>query len=237
MSKLTISKATAILVGLSVVISGFSPVLAQDQPVRSTLKTSLIKTATSTATNKNQLLYQKITIKNIEDQIANMRERLASKTALLKTKLQTFKDQTKATIAERVNANLNQINQNQTRQMQKHLDTMSSILDKLGARVNQPTPDIKNPVTAKEAIASARNVIATASAAVSAQSQKDYTIEVTTESKIRIDAQSMRNKLHTDILAIRKDVIDAKRAVANAIRIAKSGSTKSEKEGTTSGRQ
>ncbi len=173
---------------------------------------------------------------------------IASKAAALKLKLQTFKDQKKAQIAERVNTNLNDINQKQTEQMQKHLDAMSVILDKLEVRVNSPTPDIKDPEAARVAIASARATIATVSAAVLAQSQKDYTIQVTSESKIGVDAKTQRDKLHADILAIRKAVIDAKQSVANAIRVAKSGSvpnmgsspkegTGLKKEGTTSGKQ
>lgn len=239
MSKLTFSKASAILVGLSVLATTVSPALAQNPIVRPALTAQTLKTtATSAATPRNQLLQQRLTIKNVEDQIAAMREKLASRAALLKTKLQAFKDQNKAMIAERVSTNLNQINQNQTTQMQKNLDTMSSILDKLEARVNLRAPEIKDPTTAQAAVASARSVIATASAAVSVQAQKDYTIQVTTETRIRTDAKSMRDKLHTDILATRKGVIDAKQAVANAIRTAVSGSLSgTEKEGTSSGRQ
>ena len=90
---------------------------------------------------------------------------------------------------------------------------------------------------------SARKAIATASAALNIQSQKDYTIQVTTESRIKFDAQKQRDLLHNDLVAIRKMVIDAKQAVANAIRIAKAGSlgnkegTESGKEATTSGQQ
>lgn len=163
-----------------------------------------------------------------------MHPRLASKAAALKLRLQTFKDTKKAEIAERVNTNLNNVNQNRTSQMQKHLETMSSILDRLEARVNKQTPDIKDPVSAKAAIAAARETIATTSAAVSEQALKDYTIQVTSETRIRIDAKTQRDKLHTDLLALRKKVIDAKQAVANAIKVAKSGPVQ---EGTTSGQQ
>ena len=112
------------------------------------------------------------------------------------------------------------------------------ILDKLEARVNSGTPDIKGSASASAAIASARDAIASASAAVSDQALKDYTIVVTSESNIRIDAKTQRDKLHTDLLALRKIVIDAKQAVANAIRVAKSGKALIpglRKEGTSSG--
>ncbi len=222
MSKSTLSKASVILVGLSMLAITISPTFALD--------------STGSATRpaiRNQLVQQKV---------ETNKENIASKASALKTKLQAFKDKRKAEIADRVNTNLNRINQNQTAQMQKHLGTMSGILDRLEARVNQGTPDIKDPAGAKAAIASARAAISTTSAAVTTQSEKDYTITVTSESRIGLDAKTQRDKLHADISAVRIMVVDAKQSVANAIRIAKSGSTPIgktviEKEGTTSGQR
>lgn len=158
--------------------------------------------------NRTQLLQQKLETKkeNAENKIMAVKEKIASKEAALKTRLQQFKNKKKAEIAERVNTNLNKINQNQTDQMKKHLDKMSAILDKLEART---------------AVDPARAVIASASAAVTAQAQNDYTIQVTTETKVRTDAQMQRTKLHSDLSSVRKAVIDAKQAVANAIRTVK----------------
>lgn len=133
---------------------------------------------------------------------------ITRKEAALKAKLQTFRDLKKASAAARINDNLNRINDKQTQQMLKHLDKMSTILGKLETRVNQGTA----------AIASAGASIASASAVVRAQSEKDYTIQVTSESTVKQDAQNTRTKLHTDLQTVRKLVIDAKQAVANAIR-------------------
>lgn len=170
----------------------------------------------------------------VEQKVASIKEKVASHETELKAKLQTFKDKRKAQVAERVNTNLNRINQNQTEQMLKHLDKMSKILDKLEARVNEAKPDIKDPNLARTAISDARSTVAAAKAAVEAQRGKDYTIQATSEAKIKEDAQKARQALHTDLLATRKQVIDAKQKVANAIRVAKSGARK---EGTSSGQK
>lgn len=167
-------------------------------------------------------------LERMEDRLAKM----ASKEAALKTKLQTFRDKKKAEIADRINTNLNRINKNQTNQMKRHLEKMLSLLNRLEDRVTKGTSDIKNPETTKAAIANAKTQIATATAAVKAQAEKDYTLQITSESRVKAEAQEMREKLHTDLRAIRKIVIDAKQAVANAIREAKSG-----KEATSSGQQ
>lgn len=200
MSKINASKVSATLASLFLLASVAFPVMAQN--------------ATTGASLRKPAIPQKINIRQ---------EKVASKTAALKLKLQTFKDQNKAKIADRLNTNLNKINQNQTAQMQRNLDTMSNILDKLETRTNQGSPD---------AIASARATIATTSAAVTAQAQKDYTISVTTEKRIKVDAKAMRDKLHLDLRTTRKAVIDAKQQVANSIRMAKSN-----KEATSSGQQ
>lgn len=226
MPKSTVSKISAILAGLSLLAVSAYPVLAVDSTG------SAVKPPA-----RNQIEARK---ENIVDKTAAMREKLASKAAALRLKLQTFKDKKKAEIADRVNINLNNINQKQTSQMQKHLDKMSAILDKLEARVENGKPDVKDPAAARVAIASARAVISSASAAVSTQAQKDYTITVTSEGRIGLDAKVQRDKLHTDLLAVRKMVVDAKQSVANAIRVAKSGSvpagTGLKKEGTSSGK-
>lgn len=224
MSKSAISKVSSILVGFSIIVAAAYPVFAQDS----------INETRVTAGSKIQTTAQRINTKEIEDKIA-------SKEAMLRIKLQSFRDQKKATAAARVSTNLTRINQNQATHMQRLLDLMSGILDKLEARVNQGTPDIKNPSAARTAIASSRATIATAIASVTAQAQKDYTIQVTFESRIGIDAKTQRDNLHTDILTIRKVVINAKQSVADAIRIARSGpistDTRLEKEGTISGQR
>lgn len=212
-----LSKLSAILVLLSLLLIAAYPVFAQD--------------ATRPATTKRDQVREKV-----ETRKETIKERIATREAALKAKLQAFKDKKKAEIADRLNSNLNKINQKQTGQMLKHLDKMSAILNKLEARVNKGTPDIKDPQVAKISIAQAKASIASATAAVKIQSEKDYTLQVSSESAVRKDAQKKRTELHTDLLAVRKLVIDAKQAVANAIRVAKSGKLEiPAKEGTPSG--
>lgn len=212
-----LSKLSAILVLLSLLLIAAYPVWARD--------------ATKPGTPKREQAKERVEVRK-----ETLKERIATREAALKVKLQAFKDKRKAEIAERLNSNLNKINQNQTGQMLKHLDKMSTILNKLEARVNKGTPDIKDPKVAKAAIAQAKASIASATAAVKTQSEKDYTLQLSSESAVRKDAQKTRTELHTDLLTVRKLVIDAKQTVANAIRVAKSGKLEiPSKEGTPSG--
>lgn len=192
--------------------------------------------ATSSTSRKSTVQLKVDTRKElVQTRITDLKEKMASREAAMKARLDAFKDKRKAQIAERVNTNLNKINQNQTDQMLKFLSKATEILNKLENRVNQSTPDVKDPAIAKTAIADARAKIASAEAAVRAQAQNDYTITVTSETAIKKNAQAMREKLHSDLLGVRKVVIDAKQAVGNAIRVAKSGRIETVKEATKSG--
>ncbi|MBI2040409.1 hypothetical protein HYT18_05055 [Candidatus Microgenomates bacterium] len=190
--------------------------------------------ATSPAAAKRQQTQDRVAQQRslIQDKLADLRARIASREAALKAKLQTFRDQRKAQTVERINSTLRRINEKFVSQMTNYLDRMTSILNRLEDRVNKPTPDIKDPALARAAIADARDAIATASAKVEEQSLMDYTIQVSTESSVRKDAKAARDKLHTDLRNLRQLLIDAKQAVANAIRVAKSGKTE---EATQSG--
>lgn len=136
----------------------------------------------------------------------------------LKARLQAFKDKKKAEITERVSNNLSKINKNRTDHFLKFLDKAAGVLNKLETRVNGTVG--KDTTSAKAAIADARVALASAKAAVQAQAAKDYTITVSSETKVRSDVTSVRDRLHQDLQAIRKQVVDAKQSVANAIKVA-----------------
>src|SRR3989338_5327093 len=147
MSKLLSPKTSVILVGLSLFAVTLSPAFAASEPIRAAVGPVTKLSASASAATRVQLLNQKTEEQkeNVENRISNIKEKLASRTAALKTRLQAFKDKKKAETAERVSTNLNALNQNQTAQMQKHLGNMSAILDKLENRINQGSPDVKDP--------------------------------------------------------------------------------------------
>ena len=191
--------------------------------------------ATSSTTRKDKVQERIETRKeNIKDRVETRKDvvagriderkaAMASREAALKARLDAFKDKRKAQATERVSTNLNKINEKHTQMMLKFLTRASEILTKLENRVNQATPDIKDMTAAKDAIASAKAAIASATEAVNLQAAKDYTITVTSEGRVKDDAQASRKQLHEDLLVVRRQVIAAKQAVSNAIRVAKSG--------------
>jgi hypothetical protein len=148
-----------------------------------------------------------------------IRERIATKTAQLKIRLEAFRDQRKAAITERISDNLNKINTQRTEQSLKHLDKMTEILMRLEKRVAQSSSSADKTPT-NNAISLAKDKIATASQSAMLQSEKDYTLTATEEGKIREEAKTKRDMLHADLKALLLKVQDAKKAVANAIETA-----------------
>ena len=193
------------------------PVWAQDATTSSTTRKDKVEQRVETRKEK------------VTDRITAMKERAATKEAALKQRLSNFKNKVKAQTAERINAMLTNINEKITANMKKHLEKMTQLLSKLEKRVDanaslgdQSTSDIKDPAKTREAIASAKDKIAAAQAAVSAQMDKDYVIVATSEATIRADAQAAREQLHADLKSVRQLAIVAKQSVSNAIRVAKS---------------
>lgn len=150
------------------------------------------------------------------------RERIASKAAELKTRLQKFRDQKKAERAERINSNLNTINERRTDHMLKRLKRMAEILVKLEQRVSEATSAGKDTSSVSTSINQAKTAVTVAQTAVEAQATKDYTIEATSEATIRADAQAARDSLHQDLKAAHDLVVAARKAVTNAIKTAAS---------------
>lgn len=201
----------AIFISIFLVSANYA--FAQDSATTSATPASSLK-------NKLQERLQKTQnkINKAQDKLQKIVEKNASREAALKEKLAKFKDKKKAKTAENINQRLSKINDKQTSSMLKHLTKMEDILQKLEARVGQnPSP------TATAAIADAKTAIKTAKDAVEAQSQKDYILEITSESSVKEDAKTKRDALHADLKSTRKLVIDAKQAVAKAIMTAATG--------------
>lgn len=147
-------------------------------------------------------------------------EKLASRAAVLKAKLQQFKDQQKAARVERINTELARINNKRAEQMLKFLDRASNILSRLETRVDEATAAGKDTGAAKQAIADAKTALDSAKTAVEAQAQNDYTISITSESTVRADARAARDKLRIDLQTLKSQITAAKQAVGKAIKVA-----------------
>lgn len=121
-----------------------------------------------------------------------------------KIKLQAIKDQKKKTLALRIDAKLARVNENQTAKYTKVLVRLQGFLDKIKSETDtQVLADVTLAQTA----------IDTAKAAVEAQSAKSYTMTITDDSTLKLNAGTAVSQLRLDLMAIYKQVLDAKQAV------------------------
>lgn len=155
----------------------------------------------------------------IETGREEMMQKHEERSAALKEKLDAFKDKRRAQIADRVSTSLNLINEKRTTAMTRHLAKMDEILDKLQARVDSKDGD---KTEANKAIAAAQKAIEAAKNAVAEQTGKDYTLVVTDESQVKTDARTDRQSLRSDLKSTHDLIVDARKAVANAIRVSMS---------------
>ena len=144
-------------------------------------------------------------------------KKMATREAVLKRKLDAFKDKEKAIIAQQVSNNLNMVNKNRTDQMNKNLGLFANILNRLQNIALQSASKGKDITTVQEAIDKAEDAIASAQEIVNIQAGNDYTLVVSSESKAKEDAKSKRDQLETDLKTAHQAVINARQSVIDIV--------------------
>ena len=129
---------------------------------------------------------------------------IAAKRDEFKARMQIIKDEKKKMLIERIDAKLFAVNKKHTARFSEVLDRIQRFLDK----IKQSTTDTKILDDA-----AAQTVIDTAKAAVEAQAAKTYTMSITDDSTLKLNAGTTVSQLRQDLMAVHKLVIDAKQAV------------------------
>lgn len=222
-----------VVLGAAVTVATLTPlypVYAQgaNTPLKPALERPALKTATTPGNLKNVM-----TAPRAAANMENVREKMASRAAALKEKLQKFKDKVKASRVENLNENMNTINTRRTTEMQQVLTKISLMLERIKSKTEEAGSAGKDVAAVNTAIANLEKEWKEADAAVKAQLEKDYTIEVTSETTVKEDASIVRSSLKNDLQSVHTQVVQAKQALANAISTALS----SIKGGNTNGSQ
>lgn len=157
--------------------------------------------------------------------VALTRVKNATAEARLKQALARFKDKNKAKRVENVSQNLNTLNSRLTSNMKNALERISGMIERIKNKTKEAAGEGKDVASINSAISNAEIEWSQADAAVSAQSEKDYSIVINTEKTVASDAAAARNSLRTDIKATHTQVVEARQALANAIRTAMSALT------------
>lgn len=142
-------------------------------------------------------------------------EREATKAAFqakreeFKIRLQTIKDQRKKLLVERIDAKIAEVNKNHTAKYTETLNRLQTFLDKFNNSATEAgkLSDVLANITA------AQTAIDTARKAVDAQAAETYTMAITDDSTLKLNAGKTMSQFRHDLVAVHKLVIDAKQAV------------------------
>lgn len=163
-----------------------------------------------------------IPLKNTND--ALMRKTPAATLSANQEKMMAFKekingiqDARKKTLVTRINSNIANNNKKLTGKMTEALARMSSIISNIKGKAQTFKAAGNNTVALDSAIASAETAISSAQAAVLAQSQKEYTANITTDATLRTTIGQMFSQFRQDIIATYQKVVAAKQAVMKAV--------------------
>ncbi len=163
----------------------------------------------------------------LKDRFQERKENLASRAVLMREtsrnaklefeeKLQNLKDEKKAQIVARVDANIDSLNKKHTERLGETLEKMNNILGRLEGKVASASALGKDTASASAAISIAKAKISAAQTAVSEQSAKDYTPAITDDATLGSVISQVITTFRKDIQAVHALVIEAKKAVRSA---------------------
>lgn len=172
-----------------------------------TATTGSAQTAVDSATKLKQQMQllqeqKKAAVTQARDEAKAM---VQAKREEFKTRLQTIKDQRKKTLVERIDAKIVEVNKNQTTRFTEVLSRLQTFLDKINKLITGTT--VSADVTA------AQTAIDEAKTAVEAQAAKSYTMTITDDTTLKLNAGTTVSQFRQDLVATYKLVIDAKQAV------------------------
>ena len=182
------------------------------------LVTTLSVSAFAREENANRGPTTSLNAKNKNTEAKDLREDLkASASATrqqFKERLQTIKNDAKRQIIEKLTEKMNRVNSRRVDHWRKILARLTDILDRIKATD-------KHSSELDAAVSQAEVKLASASAAVEAQSTREYTVNIASESALKINAGKAISAEQHDFQSVLKQINDAKQSVHKALMLLK----------------
>ncbi|MDZ4243933.1 MAG: IPT/TIG domain-containing protein [Candidatus Doudnabacteria bacterium] len=152
----------------------------------------------------------------IEQKRADLKTRIEQKRAELRGRLQTIRDENKRRIVERIDRQMDALNERMLKHFEAVLNKLEGILSRISDRADRAESNGSDVSSVRSAITEAQDKIAAARSAITNQTGKTYTIEITGEERLKVDVGSARRALHSDLVKVRETVKAAHAATKNA---------------------
>jgi hypothetical protein len=130
---------------------------------------------------------------------------LQTKREEFKARVLTIKDQAKKALIERIDGRIAEVNKNQT-------DKFIDVLNKLQVFIDRANGTASDTAKLTDTTV-AQNMINSARTAVTAQAEKSYTMMITDDAALKVNAGTTVSQFRHDLIAVHKLVQDAKQAV------------------------
>jgi len=134
----------------------------------------------------------------------------------LKNRLKQIKDERKRQIVERVYNNINELNKRLTDHFTNVVDKLDQILEKITSRTDKAAANSRDVSGVRTKINNAKNALASARTTIKIQADRVYTLNISTESALKLDVGQARQTFHADIVKVRQVVKAARDAIHEA---------------------
>jgi len=143
----------------------------------------------------------------------DLREARTSARVAFRAKLAQIKDTRKQALVDKIDTHIQEINTRRTTQMSEALIRLTAILDRINTKATASTSQ-----TSLDLITDARTKIVTANTAVDAQKDKDYVVQITTDSLLGQAVKTAFQSFSSDINTTHQTVVDARLSVIESIK-------------------
>lgn len=156
----------------------------------------------------------KETVKTKQEEL---KVKIETKREKLKVRLERVKDERKKEVVERIDQQIDALNEKMIKHFSSVLEKLEDILVRISERADKASTERGVDVSlVRSAIDKANTAIASARLAVENQSEKTYTIKITTESALKVDVGKTRQMLGADLAKVRDAVKTAQSAVKDS---------------------
>lgn len=153
---------------------------------------------------------------SFEEKRVEWKAGVEARRADFKEELQKIKDERKKQIVEKIDEQIAALNERMQNHSSKVLDQMETVLTNISTRADKAEARGVDTVSTRGAIEDAYAAIEVSRAAIEAQLDKVYTIEIESEEALKANVGEVRNMLHDDLKDVRNTVKEAHDAVRSA---------------------
>ena len=175
-------------------------------------------TSSSSSLLKPLKVRKELLKENLQNRKEDFKEKIASRQAEFKKNLKLIKDENKQALVERINTKIQEVNKNATEKFSATLERLTNLLANFQSESTNEKFANSDKTAFLKQVSEAQDQIASTSAAIADQSEKDYTLTIEDETTLRQTVGQTVSGFRTDIASVYKSLMSAKKEVMDVAR-------------------